>query len=52
MIFPFKITNDEHNEISKMNVPGVSDQKAFDSPQKANTKSKATGEDRPRILQW
>ena len=41
---------DEHNEISGLNVSGVNDQRALESPKKANTKSEATGEDWPRIL--
>ena len=43
---------DEHSEISRMNVPGVSDQRALESLEKVNTKSEATREDWPRILRW
>jgi len=44
--------SDEYNEISRLNVSGINDQRALESPEKANTKSEATGEDRPRILRW
>ena len=43
---------DEHSEISRMNVSGVSDQKALENLEKVNTKLEVTEEDWPRILRW
>ena len=41
---------DEHSEINRLNDSGVSDQRAFESLEKANTKSEVTMEDWPGIL--
>ena len=38
--------------ISRLNVSGINDQRALGNPEKVNTKSEATEEDRPRIPQW
>ena len=43
---------DKHSEISRLNVSGVNDQRALESPEKADAKSEATREDQPRILRW
>jgi len=45
------LIGDEHSEINRLNISGVSDQRALESLEKANTKSEATMEDWPRILQ-
>ena len=44
--------SDEYNEISRLNVSVVNDQRALESPEKANTKLEVTEEDWPRILRW
>ena len=46
----YEMKSDEHKDISRLNVSAVNDQRALESPERANTKSKVTEEDRPRIL--
>ena len=46
----YEMKSDEHKDISRLNVSAVNDQRALESPERANKKSEVTGEDRLRIL--